>query len=97
MGIERRKGGLYYYQKIREGKSVKSVYMGRSAIVGMIADLDEERRFERAMAREREEELDALYGATEAQFEATMETVKQALEGAGYHKRKGEWRRRRNV
>jgi len=96
MAWEQRKGGLFYYRKVREGKSVRSVYMGRSAIVGMIADLDEERRFVQAMAREREDALDALVGASEAQFKATMETVREALEGAGYHKRKGQWRKRKD-
>ena len=88
---------MYYYAKVREGSKVRSVYVGRSDLSGIFDDLAIEARMKRAFVKEREEAENDLYGATEAQFKATMETIRSTLESAGLYKHRGEWRRSKNV
>jgi hypothetical protein len=98
---ERRGGNLYYYRAEREDGRVRKRYIGAGEIAEMIAHADETIRRTRAERRERARtELEearsiALAGAElhqAAEILARMEMV-----AAGYHRRKGEWRRRRRA
>ena len=99
MGLERRKGNLYYYRKRREGERVVSEYVGSSEIA-YIADHTAKRaqikkdasheqllRTQRSMA-----EVDSML----EQFSTIVDAVTDAhLIALGYHKHKRQWRRRR--
>lgn len=87
--------GAYYYRKEREGKTVRSVYVGGGVLGELAAAQDartqaarEEQRAARAQQRAAGQALDADYSALRAQ-------VAGVLTAAGYHQHKREWRRRR--
>jgi hypothetical protein len=100
---ERRGSDLYYYQGEREDGRVRKKYIGpRGAeIAELIAHADETIRRSRAERRERMraevEEAEGLATmAAEAESAAEVLARSQML-AAGYHKRKGEWRRKRDA
>jgi hypothetical protein len=99
MALENRGGRLYYYRSVRDGEKVRKVYEGsgelariaRERVIMNRAALEHERR-ESAKELER---LEAL-AAPVVKLSQTAEILLQAhLIAAGYHRRKGEWRRRR--
>jgi hypothetical protein len=103
MAWERRGSDLYYYHGKREDGRVRKKYIGpRGAeIAELIAHADETIRRSRAERRERMraevEEAEGLATmAAEAEGAAEVLARSQML-AAGYHKRKGEWRRKRDA
>ena len=94
MGWENRKGGQYYYGKLRAGKTVVSVYMGARDAEAMERKQELAREGRRKDGEERHEiaainvALDEYYGMVRAITEAS-------LRASGYHLHKGEWRKRR--
>ena len=99
MGWEERRGRLYYYRSVREGKRVRKEYGGGGALGQLIAQLDE---LERLQREEEEaswrEEWDRLQRSAEflRELEGAAETLSRAqLLADGFHKHKGEWRRLR--
>jgi len=91
----------YWYRSNREGKRVKSEYLGTSETAELIALLDAEAAAERQAKRE-------AWRAERAKIEAADSTLADlgrlvskatcvALEAAGYHAHKRQWRKRRNV
>ena len=96
MAWETRKGRRYYYGKVREGSKVRSVYLGRGAEGATVAEMVEDARFKLALAKEREGSEEALLGDSVALYQQTMATVARALEGSGFHRHRGEWRKLRN-
>jgi hypothetical protein len=100
MGIESRKGRLYYYEKRREGSRVVSEYVGG----GVLADLAERRaRIERARReaeRERLRREQISMADIDREIEAASDLIdlltKASLLTAGFHDHKRQWRRRRN-
>jgi hypothetical protein len=98
---ERRGSNLYYYQGEREGGRVRKKYIGAGEIAEAIAHADETIRRSRAERRRRAraevEEAEGLASmAEEAEGAAEVLALSQML-AAGYHKRKGEWRQRRDA
>jgi hypothetical protein len=100
MGIETRKGKLYYYEKRREGGRVVSEYIGG----GAVADLAEHRAMiERARHEEELERLRRERASMEeidSELEAASHLIdllaKASLLTAGFHEHKRQWRRRRD-
>ncbi len=102
MAWEERKGNHYYYQSERseDGRVVKK-YIGSGEIAETIAHADETRRrareARRAQEREELERLEALAAPILEIDQAADILARAHLVAAGYHKRKGEWRRGRNT
>ena len=101
MGWERRGNCEYYYRKVRRGGCVVSEYVGRGDCAFLTALLDEERREERQehckveqRVREDARRIDSVL----ALIDDTLRTLTTAaLKEAGYHKHKGQWRKRRHA
>lgn len=100
MGWEKRtRGGLYYTRSQRIGARVVRQYCGTGEVGAMAAALDAEERAARQAEREASEVehrqarvvSDALAG-----LEAlTRQAVADTLHAEGFHRHKGQWRRRR--
>jgi hypothetical protein len=94
---------LYYYQGERRGGRVRKKYIGPSDsdIAQEIAHADETRRRveaeRRARARAEIDEAESLASAAEEIGEAAEVLARAQLLAAGYHKRKGEWRQKRDA
>ena len=99
MAWERRGGGLYYYRSERENGRVRKRYVGRGEVAQLVAHADETRRAVRERRRRDERaELERARGISEAGagLDAAAEALARAeMVAAGYHRHKGEWRRRR--
>ena len=99
MALERRNGNLYYYRSVRDGEKVRKVYWGS----GELARIAHEREIMNRAAREHErresakelERLEALAAPLLELSEAAEILVRAQLIDAGYHRRKGEYRRAR--
>jgi hypothetical protein len=98
---ERRGGNLYYYQAEREDGRVRKRYIGAGEVAEMIAHNDETIRRSRAELRERartELEEARCLALAGAELEEAAEILARAqMVAAGYHRHKGEWRRRRRA
>lgn len=91
----------YYYRSVKVRGRVDREYFGNGEMAGIMATLDAQRREEREQARlavksEREvlksldrhlERLDILANAA----------IAVTLEEAGFHRHKGQWRKRRDT
>ncbi len=100
MGLETRKGrGAYYYRKKRIDGRVVSEYVGTGDIAILAEAYYERDRHNREAAirlrreeREKAESIDKVV----AELSETIDVLLQAsLHADGFHKHKGEWRRRR--
>jgi hypothetical protein len=98
---ERRGGNLYYYQVEREDGRVRKRYIGAGEVAETIAHADETIRRTRAERRERArtelEEARCLALAGAELHQAAEILARAQMVAAGYHRRKGEWRRRRRA
>lgn len=99
MTLECRDGRLYYYRSVRDGESVRKVYVGAGEIARIAHEGDMLRRTTREEARKREEaeleRLEALIALVEELSEAAEILAHAHLIAAGYHRHKGEYRRAR--
>lgn len=97
--------GRYYVRKRREGRTVRSEYVGAGLVGEIAARADQEARTERdrrqdqdrqalAQLRESESPMDVLLNAID---QAAKVAVCDALTAAGYHRHKGEWRKKRDA
>jgi hypothetical protein len=98
MAIETRNGQPYYYRKRRIGRHVVSEYVGCGLIAEIEAEEDAQAQAERQARRaawraerERQAELDSQVDRACASIRAA---VAAALEAAGFHRHKGQWRKR---
>ena len=99
MSYERRRGQIYYYRAKRiDGRVVKEYFGGGAAAVEAAAE-DELRRSERRLQRCRELELEDVLSELSQEFhnywEMSDRLLTIGLEAHHYHRRRGEWRRRR--
>jgi D-Tyr-tRNAtyr deacylase len=101
MGWETRGNNLYYYRKKRIVGRVVSEYVGRGLMAQEIELMDLTERKERydrirAMRQQKEE-----FGFFDNQVSQMNLLVDHMVGGfliiSGFHKYKGQWRRRRNV
>ena len=99
MGWEERRGHQYYYRSVREGKRVRKEYVGGGEFGQLLARLDElerlQRKEEEASWREEQKRLQRSAGFLRELEEAAQILIRAELLVAGFHKRKGEWRRLR--
>jgi hypothetical protein len=102
MGWETRKrGGRYYTRSRRVGGQVLREYVG-GGVLGEIAALEDEyerqrREQQAAYEREEHEQLQALTAPAEELCDAVEVIAHAALLTSGYHKHKGQWRKRRDT
>lgn len=99
MGWETRKGkGRYYTRSVRVGGRVVREYVGSGPAADIAAALDEanreERRAECETRRLEQAKLEAAAAALSALGSAADAEMKRRLGEAGYHYRKGEWRKK---
>ena len=101
MAWERRGSNLYYYQSKRTDGRVRKNYVGTGEVAQAIAHADETIRRSRAAQSERArvelEEARTLAWAGEEFCEAADILAVAELVAAGYHRHKGQWRRRRRA
>jgi hypothetical protein len=99
MGWKFINGHKYYYKQERERGRVKSTYFGAGESGSLMAAWVTLERLEKAAERERErqqrEESDTEERAVSAWFDDVQAVADAVLIAAGFHKHKGQWRRRR--
>ena len=100
MTLERRDGNLYYYRSVRDGQRIRKVYVGAGNLARIVAEGDMLRRTAREQERKREkdelERLEALAAPLLELSEAAEILAHAHLIAAGFHRRKGEYRRARD-
>ena len=99
MGLETRRGRSYYYQKLRIGRRVVSVYGGGGEIAALCADLqalETDRAYERRWQRQQERAASEAHDLALAALEHALDTLTRAVLVANdYHQHKRQWRRQR--
>lgn len=99
MGWKTINGRRYYYKSEREGGRVKSTYFGAGEVGSLMAKMAtferEEREAELEELREERKESDAEETAVSEWFDGVQAVADAAMIGAGFHKHKGQWRRKR--
>ncbi len=99
MGWKTINGHRYYYKSERVGGRVETTYFGAGESGSLMAQIVAFERLERAADREqlREERLesDAEERAVSKWFDGVQVVADAALIAAGFHKHKGQWRRKR--
>jgi hypothetical protein len=99
MALETRRGRLYYYQKLRIGRRVVSVYAGGGELGALCADLqalETDRLNERRRQRHQEHAAIAADDPALLALECALATLTRAvLVANGYHQHKRQWRRYR--
>jgi hypothetical protein len=92
-------GRRYFYQSRREGGRFKTTYYGSGesaeAIALILAAEREEREIERMERQAEREEADAEEWAIADWFDGVQAVADAAMLAAGFHKHKGQWRRKR--
>lgn len=95
----RERGGSYYTRSRRVDGRVVREYIGTGPVAELLAHEDEATRLVRAQRAEAERaELERARGLMEMapDLDALAEILVRAeMVAAGYHRHKGEWRRRR--
>jgi hypothetical protein len=102
MGWENRlRGGRYYTRSRKVGGRVVREYVGTGLIAELSAQMDAEEREERVQARaavRAERDRDRAQEKALTDYCRTVgEVLAEALLAAGYHKHKGQWRRKRGT
>jgi hypothetical protein len=96
MGLETRRGNLYYYRKRRDGARVVSEYVGGGHVAALCSQLDAAERAEgeakRAALRGEREAGEALDNLLDAIGAALKTAAACELTAAGCHKHRGQWR-----
>ena len=99
MGWKTLNGRRYFYKSEREGRRVRSVYCGAGEagqIMALTIQLDrDDREAERRERQAEREESDAEERAISDWFDGVQAAADAAMIAAGFHKHKGQWRRRR--
>ena len=96
MAWEYRHGRLFYYRKVRQGKRVRSIYMGNGEDAYLCSEMVEEKLHQdqrEKVFRESENVIEAQFAALDAEISAI---TKETLTTAGYHQHKGTWRKKRH-
>ena len=99
MGLEQRKGNLYYYHKRRDGERVVSEYVGNSdiafSLARLSADLEESRKNDRRLEQVRREQEIELNKRLDKISQDIDVMVSATFVLAGYHQHNREWRLKR--
>lgn len=102
MAYESRNGRQYYYRKVWRDGTCRSEYIGSGETAALIAQLDsvdqERRQLEAAQQRQARAEFAEL-ARTPPELAALLSDARrataEALEAAGYHQHKRQWRKQR--
>jgi hypothetical protein len=99
MAWETRNGRRYYYRKVRRGGRVFSVYEGGGVSGQVSAEAAaSERVVKQARAltmREQAARDDAIDAKIDESWRMVLMATTAALESAGFHQHKGQWRLKR--
>jgi hypothetical protein len=100
MAWEERKGRRYYYRKVRKGGRVFSVYEG--GIGGTLAEqgdaqAKQTRKRETRTLRAELARQDAIDAKIDEAWRDAEQVAREALEAAGYHRHKRQWRLKRDA
>lgn len=99
MGMEQRGSRFYFYEKHREGQRVVSRYIGGGALADTAAEMSAETRQEREQQRQQQRKIHDEQKQIDRQLadaeSAIAAITRAALCAAGYHKHKGQWRKKR--
>jgi len=99
MGWKTINGRRYYYRSERRGGRVRTTYFGAgesgSLMASMVAIERLERAADREQTREERAEADAEEQAVSGWFDDVQAVTDAAMIAAGFHKHKGQWRRKR--
>ena len=96
MAWEHRHGRPFYYLKVREGKRVRSIYIGNGEDAHLCSEMVEGKNHHdqrERVFRESENALERQLAALDAEVAAI---TKATLKTAGFHQHKGTWRKKRN-
>ena len=92
-------GRRYYYKSKRVGGRVVSRYFGAGVSGSLIAEMDAIDRLEKAAEQEENraerDESDAEEQAVSKWFDDVQAVADSAMVEAGFHKHRGQWRRKR--
>ena len=101
MALEHRDGQSYYYRSVRDGETVRKVYVGAGELARIAYEQELMMRVAEEGRREhdrlQQERLAALAAPVDELGEAATVLVRAHLIAAGCHRRKGEWRRERSA
>lgn len=101
MAWETRGNNTYYYKKERRGNRVVSTYYGKGEFADLIASFDEIEQRKTEIERQKEleikEKLDEKSLEIEQIHQKNAELVEIVLRLLGFHKYKGQWRKKRNA
>ena len=93
-------GRRYYYKSKRVGDRVETLYFGPESGPGaLMAYIDGMKRLEKTIEhfdeRDERDELDAEEKTVADWFDDVQTAADAAMVDAGYHKHRGQWRKRR--
>lgn len=88
--------GRHYYRSVREGRRVRTEYLGAGAVAEAAAMFDAAERMERQAEREARRAELALDREIDESDRHLRKQIEAALLASGYHKHKGTWRKRRH-
>jgi hypothetical protein len=99
MGWKTINGHRYYYKSRRVGGRIETTYFGAEEYGSLMAQIDAIDRLERAAEREKErderEESDSEEQTIAGWFDHVQAVADAAMVTAGFHKHRGQWRRKR--
>jgi hypothetical protein len=99
MGWKTINGRRYFYKSERQGGRVKTTYFGAGEsglLISRMEAIDREEKEEtRKQPQAEREEFDAEEKAVAEWFERVQDAANTAMVAAGFHKHKGQWRRKR--
>jgi hypothetical protein len=96
---KRQRGNGYYYRKRKIGGRVVSEYIGAGYLAEQQAERDQLEREREAQERAAWQRMVNEQRETDQELDQLEQTIKALvsvqLQAAGYHKHKGQWRRKR--
>jgi hypothetical protein len=96
MGLEQRKGKLYYYAKRRVGRRVVSEYVGGGLLAVVAHRHAQERRVERCMKAQATAELINLDAEIDSLLGSINALSAGILTSSGFYQHKRQWRVKSN-
>lgn len=97
MAYENRKGHSYFYRKERDGKRVKSSYIGKGELAELLSQFDEfdkeKREYEARKQRQERGKIEKIDRKLDEIEQITNDLVENFLINNGFYKTKSrEWR-----